>query len=153
MAEAAIGVPDALLGVRILFLDTALVIYHVEGNPRYVSIVGEVFSRVETGETFAVTSPVTLAECITHPIKHNLPDLVQRFTHVILRGKHTRFVETDSAVAQSTAQLRARYTLSLADAMQFATAIYAGCDAFLTNDARLKRVNEIRAIVIDELIA
>jgi predicted nucleic acid-binding protein len=153
MAEAVIRMPDALRGVRNLFLDTAPVIYYVEGNPRYASIMHDVFSHIEAGEIFAITSPVTLAECITHPIKHHLPDLVQRFTHVILRGKHTRFVETDSIVAQSTAQLRASYSLALADAMQLATAIVTRCDGFLTNDARLKRVSEIRVIIIDELAA
>ena len=153
MAETTISLPDAIRGVRILFLDTSPVIYYVEGNPRYVNVMRDVFSRVEAGEIFAITSPVTLAECITHPLKHNLPDLVQRFTHVILRGKHTRFVETDSVVAQATAQLRARYSLALADAMQLATAIVTRCDGFLTNDARLKRVSEIRVIVIDELTA
>jgi predicted nucleic acid-binding protein len=112
-----------------------------------------IFSAIEIGGITAVTSPVTLAECITHPLKQNLPDLAQRFSDVILRGKHTRFVELGSTIALSAAQLRAQHTLTLTDALQLATAISAGCDAFLTNDVRLKRVNEIRVIVIAEFVA
>jgi hypothetical protein len=35
-------------------------------------------------------------------------------------------------------------------ALQVATAIAAGCDAFLTNDAGLKRVTEIIILMLDE---
>ena len=153
MAEAVTQLLNTLHGVRLVFLDTAPVIYYVEGNPQYTNFVRDVFLRIESGETYAVTSPVTLAECIVHPIKHNRPDLVQRYTNVILRGRNTQFVDTNSAIAESTAQIRAGYSLALADAMQIATALVAGCDGFLTNDIRLKRVSEIRVIVIDELMA
>ncbi|MEA5567068.1 hypothetical protein [Anabaena sp. UHCC 0399] len=38
-------------------------------------------------------------------------------------------------------------TLQLPDALQIATAISSGCDAFLTNDAALQRVLELRILV------
>ncbi|MFA0763852.1 MAG: hypothetical protein XFASWVDF_001578, partial [Candidatus Fervidibacter sp.] len=36
-------------------------------------------------------------------------------------------------------------------ALQLATAIKAGCDAFLTNDATLKKVTELKVLVLSEL--
>ena len=48
--------------------------------------------------------------------------------------------------------MRARYNLSLTDALQIATAIQSDCDAFLTNDLQLKRVNELSILVVTELI-
>jgi predicted nucleic acid-binding protein len=51
------------------------------------------------------------------------------------------------------AQFRADLNLSLADALQVATALAADCDAFITNDLRLKRVSRINVIVIQELKA
>ncbi|MCC5664290.1 hypothetical protein LC653_10260 [Nostoc sp. CHAB 5784] len=44
-----------------------------------------------------------------------------------------------------------RYNLQLPDALQVAAAIIAGCEAFLTNDAALKRVTELRVLVVCEL--
>jgi predicted nucleic acid-binding protein len=44
-----------------------------------------------------------------------------------------------------------RYNLQLPDALQIATAISSGCDAFLTNDAALQRVIELRILVVSEL--
>jgi predicted nucleic acid-binding protein len=43
------------------------------------------------------------------------------------------------------------YNLKLADSFQVAAAIVAGCDAFLTNDSALKRVNGITILALDEL--
>jgi predicted nucleic acid-binding protein len=37
------------------------------------------------------------------------------------------------------------------DAILIATAIMAGCDAFLTNDKRLKQVTEIKVLVLEDL--
>lgn len=42
-------------------------------------------------------------------------------------------------------------TLRTPDALQIAAALVAGCEAFLTNDAGLKRVTELRVLVLDEL--
>jgi predicted nucleic acid-binding protein len=47
--------------------------------------------------------------------------------------------------------LRARYNLRTPDALHVATRIDATCDAFLTNDAGIKRVIEIAVLVLDEL--
>ncbi len=55
------------------------------------------------------------------------------------------------AAAERAAALRARYHLRLPDALQIAVALEAGCEAFLTNDRALKRVAELRVLVLDEL--
>ncbi|MBW4523229.1 MAG: PIN domain-containing protein [Scytolyngbya sp. HA4215-MV1] len=45
-----------------------------------------------------------------------------------------------------------QYNLKLPDALQIATARVTGCQAFLTNDTALKRVGELRILVLSELI-
>lgn len=37
------------------------------------------------------------------------------------------------------------------DALQIAAAVESGCEAFLTNDLTIKRVQEISVLVLDEL--
>jgi predicted nucleic acid-binding protein len=56
-----------------------------------------------------------------------------------------------SDIAEQAASLRARYGLRTPDALQIATALAADCGAFVTNDARLQRVTELRVLVLDEL--
>jgi hypothetical protein len=57
----------------------------------------------------------------------------------------------DAVIARGAAELRARYALRTPDAVQVATAISVGCQAFLTNDRGLQRVNELRVLVLDDL--
>lgn len=49
------------------------------------------------------------------------------------------------------AEIRARYRVSLLNALQIATAIQAHCDAFLTNDYDLKRIQELPVLIIEEI--
>jgi predicted nucleic acid-binding protein len=143
-------IADALRAVRCLFLDIAPVIYHVEGVAAYQPLTDVVFQEISRGACKAVTSPITLAECLVQPYQKGNLTLVQQFRQVITAGAHTRYVSLD-AVADSAAEFRARYNLSLTDAFQIAAALGAGCDAFLTNDAGLNRVQEITILVLDEL--
>jgi predicted nucleic acid-binding protein len=146
------NITDALAGVRQLFLDTAPVIYHVEGTAAYQPLTDVVFQEIRNGNVEAVTSTVTLAECLVHPYKHGDALLVERFRNVITAGAHTRYVGVDD-VAENAAELRARYNLSLPDAFQIAAALAASCEAFLTNDNGLKRVTELRVLVLDDWLA
>jgi hypothetical protein len=73
----------ALQGVALLFLDTAPVIYLVEKNPDYLALVSDIFRRIDDGQVGAVTSPVTLAECLVHPFRLGLSQLRQDFIDVV----------------------------------------------------------------------
>ncbi len=142
---------DALGGVRTLFLDTAPVIYYVERNPVYVTRVDAIFGRIDEGNIRAVTSPITLLECLVVPIRLGQASLVRDFSDLITRGHATTFTPIDEAIAVRGADLRATYNLTLADAIQVATALVVGCDAFLTNDSDLKRVREISVLALNDL--
>ena len=150
MEGPPLKISEALAGVRTLFFDTAPIIYHVELSPRYGAIVGPIFDRVSDGDIEAVTSRIALAECLVQPYKKHDLELVERFRGFITRGRNTRCVGVDP-VMEAAAELRARYNLSLTDALQVAAAVAEGCDAILTNDIPLKRVKEIRIILVDDL--
>ncbi|HEY9433059.1 MAG TPA: PIN domain-containing protein [Blastocatellia bacterium] len=145
-----IKIAAALANVRELFLDTAPIIYHVEGNPAYQPLTDQVFQTIQAGTLSAVTSSITLSECLVHPYRRGDMALAQKFRNVITAGVNTRYVGVD-AVAERAAEIRAHYNLKLADSFQIAAAIAAGCDAFLTNDAALKRLSGITILTLDEL--
>lgn len=134
-----------------LFLDSAPVIYYIEQHPNYVDTLADIFEAIDTGLLEAVTSPITLAETLVIPYRLSVAQVQQAFFDVIVRGPNTRFVPIDYAEARHAAELRASYNLSLADALQVAVALNAGCDGFLTNDRGLGRVTEIRMLILDDL--
>jgi predicted nucleic acid-binding protein len=142
---------DALANVTALFLDTGPVIYLVERHPRYVAVLVPIFEQVRAGALVAVTSPITLAECLVAPYRLGATKLQEDFFDLVVHGRGTRFVGIDEHDASEAARLRARYNLGLADALQVACALRAGCNAILTNDDGMRRVTELRVIVVDDL--
>jgi predicted nucleic acid-binding protein len=145
-----VNVAEALAGVARLFLDTAPIIYHVQRNATYRSRTLPIFQRLSRGDFQAATSAMTLAECLVHPFRTGNAELAERFRKTITRGVNTRYVGVD-AVVERAAEIRARHGLRLVDSFQIAAALAAGCDAFLTNDHDLKKVTEIRILVLDDL--
>ena len=142
---------DAFDGVARLFLDTAPVIYYVERNPAYLDIVDGAFRHIDQMMLSAVTSSVTLAECLVYPIRQQDTALQQDFVDLITAGSNTQFVVIDQSIAQTAAEMRARYNLLLPDAFQVAAALASGCDALLTNDRGIARVTELRILILDDL--
>lgn len=55
-------------------------------------------------------------------------------------------------IADSAAELRARYALSTPDAIHIATAISGGATGFIGNDKGLKRVRELVCFALDEVV-
>ena len=144
-------VNNAIQGIRRLFLDTAPIIYYVENHPNYYELTQVIFDGIDEGLLLGVTSPITLSECLVYPYKLGLIALAQDFIYLIVDGENINFVLIDEDIGNLAAQMRARYNLSLTDSLQIATAIQSNCDAFLTNDLQLKRVNELSILVISEL--
>ena len=146
-------ITERLQTVTKLFLDTAPVVYYVEEDTRYLALVDPIFDRLDAGTLVAVTSPVTLAECLVMPYRNNQVELQQIFSDLIVNGTNVLFASIDREMGRRAAELRARYNLSLTDAFQIAVALQSGCDAFLTNDMTLKRVSELSMVVLEEMEA
>jgi len=145
------NVTQALGRINRLFLDTAPVIYYVEKNPQYSALTDAIFNLLDQGAFTAVTSPITLAECLVYPYRQGNVSVQQDFTDLIVHGYSTLCIGIDAKMGAKAAELRAIYNLALPDALQIACALAAGCDAFLSNDIALKRVSEIPMLIVDEL--
>jgi hypothetical protein len=100
MAGEIMKIAERLQTVTRVFLDTAPVIYYVEANPRYRPIVEVIFDRLDNGALTAVTSPVTLAECLVFPYRLGKSEAVQGFTDLIVNGSGTEFVVIDQETAK-----------------------------------------------------
>lgn len=143
-------IADHLHAIQRLFLDTAPIIYYVEANRNYLNRIEPIFASLDADGLVAVTSPITLAECLIMPYRHHQLGLQQAFSDLIIRGSNVLFVPINAEIAMQAAQLRAHYNLTLTDALQIAVALETRCDTFLTNDLALKRVSELEVMVLDD---
>ncbi len=142
---------DALAGVGQLCIETAPFIYYTENRAGYVDKMRAIFQHAIDEQITVVTSTITLTECLTKPLRDNDTGLITAYNSMLRSTRRVRLVSVDETVAGRAADLRARYNLRTPDALHIATALVARCDAFLTNDLRLKRVVEVRVLALDDL--
>lgn len=140
------AVKAALQGVQLLAIDSAPLIYFIERHPQFGPPMSEVGARLDSGRLRAVAATLTLTEVLTQPLRLNRQDVAAAYRRILEQHAAVRLVDLDPTIAALAAELRARHGLKTPDAVQLATAIAAGCDAFLTNDTGLSRVTEIRVI-------
>jgi predicted nucleic acid-binding protein len=143
---------DAFSDVHAVLIDSAPAIYHLEDHPIYSPVMAAFFQLSSERSVRVATSPVTLGECLIHPLRLKRDDLVERYTELILSGENTEFYDINSELTMVAAQIRAEHGLRLLDAFQIAVARKAGCEAILTNDSDFRRVDDPRAILLDDFV-
>jgi predicted nucleic acid-binding protein len=144
-----VNIEYRLRGVKRLFLDTAPLIYYVEENRRYLPLVDVIFDRIFEEQLIGITSPISLAECLARPYRLGQTQLQQNYFNLIT-ATNLVFTLIDQNMARQAAEFRSRYNLELPDAFQIAVAVATNCEAFLTNDAMLRRITEIQVLVLDD---
>ncbi len=141
---------DDLRG-RAVGIDTAPFIYFIEENPRNLEIVNPFFESLDRGDFSGITSTVTLLEVLTHPYRQQSSQLVQQYKDILLSSEHLVTLPLSADIAERAAWLRADRNVSTPDAIQLATALYAKAVFFLTNDARLPSMRNLRLLTLDNL--
>jgi predicted nucleic acid-binding protein len=78
-----VGAIASLQG-KLVAVDTSLFIYFIEKHPTYHPMVKPFFAAVDSGEIRVVTSILTLSEVLVLPIRLHDPQLVERYTRILL---------------------------------------------------------------------
>jgi len=135
----AASLPEGAL----LLVDSAPIIYVLEGHPALAARFLPFFERHARGEiAFAVTT-ITLAEILAGPLAAGNESLVKRYRAVL---ESWQVVELSADIAESAARLRATLKLKLPDAIQAASALAINADALLTHDRDLSRVTALAVL-------
>ncbi|MCS7187950.1 MAG: PIN domain-containing protein [Armatimonadota bacterium] len=151
MGTQTMRLEEALEGVVKLALDTPPVIYFVEAHPEYDALVTAIFQKISDGQIVGLTSVITVTEVLVLPLRQGKVALAAAYWELLTNSANMQLVSIDPEIARKAAELRSRYNLRTPDALQLAAAIKSGCDAFLTNDATLKKVTELKVLVLSEL--
>jgi len=145
-------IDQILLNVTKLGIDTAPLIYFVEHHPKYLDLVRQFMRQVDMGGIMAYSSVITLTETLPYPKRLNQTDVEREYRQLLLNSRNFELLPIDATIAEHAAELRTRYTMRTPDALQIAAVLSVNCEAFLTNDKRLKQVTELRVIVLDDLL-
>ena len=134
------------LGAGPVGVDTAVFIYFIEENERFLPAIAPVFGAADSGKLQLVVSALTLLEVLLVPYRAGDAALAQRYEAVLTRSRGVRMIDLTRDHLRLAAQLRAATGVATPDALQLAASIAAGCSAFLTNDRRLPTVPGLRIV-------
>lgn len=142
-----------LLKAKSVGIDTPCFIYHFSEHPKYFPLTNALFDAVEKGKVAASTSMITIAELFVLPEKVRQPFLRAKYENALKHFPNLEVMPVGWPQSRLAAKLRAIYQgLHTPDAIQLATALFAGCHLFITNDKRLQQAKEIEVIVLDEFV-
>ena len=132
------------------FIDTAPLIYVIEGHPEFADNVINIISEsLAQGDSFA-TSVITVMEFGVKPEKENRNDIIDKF-HEFLNRINIDIEDVDMEIATRAYQLMAKHQfLKSMDALQIATALISNCAEFITNDKKLLKIDEISVKLVVE---
>ena len=134
------------LGVGPVGVDTAIFIYLIEENARFLPVIAPLFEAADSGQLQLVVSALTLLEVLVVPYRAGDLTLAKRYEAVLTRSRGVRIMDLTRDHLRLAAQLRAATGVASPDALQLAASLAAGCSAFLTNDRRLPAVPGLRIV-------
>lgn len=129
-------------------LDTSVFIYHIEASSPFSGAASEVLQHVGQLAATGITSVLTLTELLVKPLQSGRRGLAARYEALVRLTPNLILADVDAEIARRAALLRATYRLRTPDAIQVAASLAHGATAFVTNDIRLRRIDELTVIVL-----
>jgi predicted nucleic acid-binding protein len=120
----------------------------------YYGLLDRLFRECQAGARSIVLSVVSEAEMLVKPLRDGDVPQVEMIDALFQGPEHVEVRSVDRKVVRRAARLRAHLGLRLDDAFIVATAVEAGCDALVGNDALCaRRVVDIPYVYLDEALS
>jgi predicted nucleic acid-binding protein len=128
---------DTITGT--LYLDSNIIIYIVEREPRSYPILSAILARANTGQIKLLSSELAILECLVVPLRNQDDELIRDYSNILL-SSDIKLIPVSVDVLLEAARLRAlNPRLRIPDAIHWATAILGQANYLLTNDADFLR--------------
>lgn len=133
-----------------VYLDTAPLIYLVEGKDDLAEKVASQLGDWVKSNAFLGTSTLTLLELLVVPKKELNNTLGLKYRAMLFELVSEPLISMSEAIADKAAEYRASLQVKTPDAIQLATAVYGGYDIFYTNDRQLRKCKDIEVISVND---
>ena len=134
---------SALPQGALVLVDSAPIIYVLEGHAKLAPRFRPLFERQAAGDIAFAVATITVAEVLTGPLGAGEEALAKRYRAVM---ESWQVVALTADIAESAARLRASLKLRLADAIQAASAIAVNADALVTHDRDFAKVKSLTVL-------
>lgn len=142
------GIGDA----RKLYVDSNVIIYYIEGDEQHQKMADAFFEYAEANGIILMTSEISLGECLYGAYKRERADSIEKFKVIFEELEIFHFVPVEMDIIKHAAKIGGwRNRLKIIDALHFASAIEAGCDALITNDHGIHSTTQMAVIQLSSL--
>jgi predicted nucleic acid-binding protein len=135
---------------RHVYLDTNILIYFLDKNPDYFPVAAAVIESIESGSIAGYTGDAVIAEILVKPYQSGNIELVSSIKAFFNTENFLTICRHDAESFDLAAQLRAKYSQKFIDALHYATAIRAGCQAIITNDNGIRTSERLEVISLSK---
>lgn len=142
----------ARLGGQRVYIDANVFIYFLDKHDTYFELVSHFFQACVKREIFGTTGDAAVAEVMVGPYRQDNPALAARFKRFFAQKNFLTIIGHDRAVFDAAAMLVARKRLKFIDALHLATAVQAGCQYLITNDAGISSSEGIEVISLADIL-
>ena len=146
------GFRRTLRSYQVLGFDTMIFIYHFEDHPLFAPLTEPLFEAIDRGDLSAEVSVLLAGEVLAGAKKAADNEILLRYRHIFGEFPNLTLHDVGMQVMDKMSDLRVAYDLKTPDAIHVATALLNGAQAFVTNDAGLKRVSELDVLVLEDYI-
>ncbi len=120
----------------LVLVDSAPLIYLLDGHPQFSVLFEGLFMAYEAGQLRIAISTITIAEVLAGPFKNSQDVLAKRYEKALSAFD---VISVSQDIAVSASRLRISCKLKLMDALQAATALEIGAQALVTHDRDFSR--------------
>lgn len=133
-------------------LDVAVFIYHFENNRLFKPLTITLFNLMEQGEIIGVTSILSILELLVKPKEKEEQHLVNEYKFLLNTFPNLVIGAVDEDVIDLAASFKAKYSFDTTSSIQLATAKLYDASCFMTNNQELKKIQEIKVIIISDIL-
>jgi predicted nucleic acid-binding protein len=135
-----------------VYVDTAVLIYTLEVNTDYFSLLEPLWAMFQAEEIELISSELILMEVLVLPLRHNNESLISDYEQLLLNSA-MQLIPINQSILRQAANLRAINNLKTPDAIHAATALAVNCDLFITNDKGFCNLSNLPVVILSEVLA
>ena len=134
-----------------VYLDANGFIYSVERVEPYRTLLEPMWQQARAGEFDVASSDISVLETLVKPLREG-DEVVEMLLRSMFDANEVSLIPATRELWEDAARIRADTGLKTPDALHAATALRAGCTAFITNDTDFRRVEDLPVVVLDDLL-
>jgi predicted nucleic acid-binding protein len=142
---------EALAELKRIYVDANIFIYFVEGEGAEREAATALFVEAAERGVQLVTGEITIAECLRGALKNSDETAASTYRDLLSNDDIVEMITADPVLFEYAALAGCMFSLKLIDSIHIASAMIAGCDAFLTNDRRMRGPEAMGVIQLSDV--